>query len=67
MGHTVLCVQEVVTPFYIVSYYIKWGNYFLDTQNKIGEDFLHIHCAYKYWLAHKFAHIITQSFQYKCA
>ena len=26
------CVQEVVTPFYIVSYYIKWGNYFLDTQ-----------------------------------
>ena len=25
------CVQEVVTPFYIVSYYIKWGNYFLDT------------------------------------
>ena len=27
-----LCVQEVVTPFYIVSYYIKWDNYFLDTQ-----------------------------------
>ena len=26
------CVQEVVTPFYIVTYYIKWGNYFLDTQ-----------------------------------
>ena len=24
----VLCVQEVVTPFYIVTYYIKWGNYF---------------------------------------
>ena len=27
----VLCVQEVVTPFYKVTYYIKWGNYFLDT------------------------------------
>ena len=26
------CVQEVATPFYIVSYYIKWGNYFLDTR-----------------------------------
>ena len=26
------CVQEVVTPVYIVTYYIKWGNYFLDTQ-----------------------------------
>ena len=26
------CVQEVVTPFYIVSYYIKWSNYFLDTR-----------------------------------
>ena len=26
------CVQEVVTPLYIISYYIKWGNYFLDTQ-----------------------------------
>ena len=26
------CVKEVVTPFYIVSYYTKWGNYFLDTQ-----------------------------------
>ena len=26
------CVQEVVTPFYIVSYYIKWDNYFLDTR-----------------------------------
>ena len=25
-------VQEVVTPFYIVTYYIKWGNYFLDTR-----------------------------------
>ena len=27
-------VQEVVTPFYIVSYYIKWGNYFLDKRYK---------------------------------
>ena len=26
------CVQEVVTPLYIVSYYIKWGNYFLDAR-----------------------------------
>ena len=26
------CVQEVVTPFYIVTYYIKWSNYFLDTR-----------------------------------
>ena len=26
------CVQEVVTPFYIITYYIKWGNYFLDTR-----------------------------------
>ena len=26
------CVQEVVTPFYIVSSYMKWGNYFLDTR-----------------------------------
>ena len=29
-------MYEVVTPFYIVSYYItyyiKWGNYFLDTR-----------------------------------
>ena len=32
LGHIVPCVQEVVTPLYIVSYYIKWGNYFLDTQ-----------------------------------
>ena len=29
---TIPCVQEVVTPFYIVTYYIKWGNYFLGTQ-----------------------------------
>ena len=28
----VLCVQEVVTPFYIVTHYIKWSNYFLDTR-----------------------------------
>ena len=28
----ILCVQEVVTPFYIVTYYIKWGDYFLDTR-----------------------------------
>mgnify|MGYP006975714494 CR=1 FL=1 len=27
-----LCVQEVVTPIYIMSYYINWGNYFLDTR-----------------------------------
>ena len=27
----VLCVQEVITPIYIMSYYINWGNYFLDT------------------------------------
>ena len=26
-----LCVQEVVTHFYAISYYIKMGNYFLDT------------------------------------
>ena len=26
-----LIVQEVVTPIYILSYYINWGNYFLDT------------------------------------
>ena len=35
LGHKVYfkcirCVQELVTPFYIVTYYIKWGNYFLD-------------------------------------
>ena len=28
----ILCVQEVVTPIYIVTHYINWGNYFLDTQ-----------------------------------
>ena len=28
----ILCVQEVGTPIYIMSYYINWGNYFLDTQ-----------------------------------
>ena len=29
----IYCVsEEVVTPFYIVTYYIKWGNYFLDTR-----------------------------------
>ena len=27
-----LCVQEVVTPFYIVTYYIQWSNYFQDTR-----------------------------------
>ena len=26
-----LCVQEVVTPIYIMSYYINWGNCLLDT------------------------------------
>ena len=26
------CVQEVVTSIYIVTHYINWGNYFLDTQ-----------------------------------
>ena len=26
------CVQEVVTPIYIVTHYINWGNYFLDNQ-----------------------------------
>ena len=31
-GSNVLCVQEVVTPIYIMSYYINWGNYFLDTR-----------------------------------
>ena len=32
-GTTLLpCVQEVVTPIYIMSYYINWGNYFLDTR-----------------------------------
>ena len=25
-------LHAVVTPFYIVTYYIKWGNYFLDTR-----------------------------------
>ena len=35
---TVLCVQEVVTPFYLVSYYIKWGNYFLDTRYVCAGD-----------------------------
>ena len=29
---SLLCVQEVVTPIYIISYYINWGNYFLDTR-----------------------------------
>ena len=33
MTHFIVpCVQEVVTPLYIISYYIKWGNDFLDTQ-----------------------------------
>ena len=27
----ILCVQEVVNSIYIMSYYINWGNYFLDT------------------------------------
>ena len=27
-----LCVQEVVTTIYIMSCYINWGSYFLDTQ-----------------------------------
>ena len=31
---TILCVQEVVTPIYIMSYYINRGNYFLDTRYK---------------------------------
>ena len=26
------CVQEVVTPIYIVTHYINYGNYFLNTQ-----------------------------------
>ena len=30
LNNFVLCVQEVVTPIYIMSYYIKWVNYFLD-------------------------------------
>ena len=28
-------VQEVVTHFYIVTHYINWGNYFLDTQYEL--------------------------------
>ena len=32
----ILCVQEVVTPIYIMSYYINWGNYFLDTRYNTG-------------------------------
>ena len=28
----ILCVQEVNTPIYIMSYYINWGIYFLDTR-----------------------------------
>ena len=39
-----MCVQEVVThfiyPFYIVKYYIQWGQHFLDRrykQNLTGE------------------------------
>ena len=28
----ILCVQGVVAPIYIVTHYINWGNYFLDTQ-----------------------------------
>ena len=31
------CVQEVVTPFYIVTYYIQWGNYFLDTRHLLSK------------------------------
>ena len=30
--HKIPCVQEIVTPFYIGSYYVKWGNYFLGTR-----------------------------------
>ena len=31
-GQGILCVQEVVTPIYIITHYINWGNYFLDTR-----------------------------------
>ena len=29
----VLCVQEVVNSIYIMSYYINWSNYLLDTRD----------------------------------
>ena len=29
---SLLCVQGVVTPIHIISYYINWDNYFLDTR-----------------------------------
>ena len=32
VSYSILCDQEVVTPIYIMSYYINWGNYFLDTR-----------------------------------
>ena len=32
----ILCVQKVVTPIYIMSYYINWGNYFLGTRYDIS-------------------------------
>ena len=35
-GHTVPCVQEVNTPIYIVTHYLHWGTYFLDTQYDNG-------------------------------
>ena len=47
------CVQEVVTPIYIMSYYINWGNYFLDTWYILGDQEVtgNLYCnfAYPYW------------------
>ena len=36
----VLCVQEVVTPICIMSYYINWGNYFLDIGYKHTNEYI---------------------------
>ena len=50
-GHTVIpCVQEVVTPIYIVTHYINWGNYFLDTRYYMPKKYwpiLHSKLLYK--------------------
>ena len=45
MYQKLLYVQEVVTPFYIVSYYIKWVNYFLDTRYKRRVTYLKTICV----------------------
>ena len=33
-----LCVQEVITPIYIITHYINWGNYLLETRYKYHEN-----------------------------